>query len=217
MIATTTELGEYRLLLVAGPILRSVDADSHWDGNVDDDVDSNDGSNLDDEIDKSKSPKLVTVDWLPKEMHWSESKSLPVLKKRFKLTDDDFHFKAKNSLSNQNPVEALLISAILQLKHYQTRKLQQFELPLDLSLGTQFQQKVWRALQQIPYGETISYAQLAQNIGKPTAYRAVANANGRNPFSIIIPCHRVVASDGSLGGYTGGLDKKQALLSIEQE
>ena len=86
-----------------------------------------------------------------------------------------------------------------------------------MSLGTPFQQSVWRALQQIPYGQTISYAQLAQNIGKPTAYRAVANANGKNPLSIIIPCHRVVASDGSLGGYTGGLDKKRILLSIEKE
>lgn len=189
MIATITDLGQYRILLIAGHPSTA---------------------------ENSTESKLITVDWLPEEQHWSESKSILSLKKRFKLNDNDFQFKAKNSLSKENSIEALLLSTILQLQQYQAGKLQQFDLPLDLSLGTQFQQKVWQALQQIPYGQTISYAQLAQNIDKPTAYRAVANANGRNPFSIIIPCHRVVASDGSLGGYTGGLDKKRLLLKIEK-
>ena len=189
MIATITDLGQYRLLLIAG---------------------------YPSTAESSTEAKLITVDWLPEEQHWSESKSILSLKKRFKLNDNDFQFKAKNSLSKQNPIEALLLATISQLQQYQAGKLQQFDIPLDLSLGTPFQQSVWRALQQIPYGQTISYAQLAQNIDKPTAYRAVANANGRNPFSIIIPCHRVVASDGSLGGYTGGLDKKRLLLKIEK-
>ena len=81
--------------------------------------------------------------------------------------------------------------------------------------GTVFQKRVWQELQRIAYGQTISYAKQALRIGKPTATRAVANANGKNPISIIIPCHRVIRSDGSLGDYTGGIDKKQALLKIE--
>lgn len=164
----------------------------------------------------SETPKLVSLDWLADGQEWSESKSIHPLKKHYKLNDKDFEFIDKNSLSKENPIEALLLTASSQLDLYHTGKLQQFDIPLDLSLGTPFQQSVWRALQQIPYGETISYAQLAQNIDKPTAYRAVANANGKNPFSIIIPCHRVVASDGTLGGYTGGLDKKLLLLEIEK-
>lgn len=164
----------------------------------------------------SKTPRLVSLDWLADGQEWSESKSLSPLKKHHKLSDEDFHFIAKNSLSKEKPVETLLLTTITQLEQYFVGERHQFDIALDLSLGTPFQQSVWRALQQIPYGQTISYAQLAQNIGKPTAYRAVANANGKNPFSIIIPCHRVVASDGSLGGYTGGSDKKRLLLKVEK-
>lgn len=164
----------------------------------------------------SETPKLVSLDWLADGQEWSESKSIHPLKKHYKLSDEDFQFIDKNSLSKESPVEALLLNTITQLEQYFTGERHQFDIALDLSLGTPFQQSVWRALQQIPYGQTISYAQLAQNIDKPTAYRAVANANGKNPFSIIIPCHRVVASDGGLGGYTGGLDKKCILLSIEK-
>ena len=164
----------------------------------------------------SQEAKLVSLDWLAEGQVWSESKSLAPLKKRHNLCDEDFKFIDKNSLSKEKPVDALLLTTITQLDQYLAGERQQFDMTLDWSLGTAFQQSVWRALQQIPYGQTISYAQLAQNIGKPTAYRAVANANGKNPFSIIIPCHRVVASDGSLGGYTGGLDKKRLLLGIER-
>lgn len=82
--------------------------------------------------------------------------------------------------------------------------------------GTPFQRRVWHALQQIPYGEAISYKQLASNIGQPKAVRAVGTANGRNPLPIFIPCHRVVAHDGGLGGYSLGLELKQWLLSHEQ-
>ncbi|WP_201503307.1 methylated-DNA--[protein]-cysteine S-methyltransferase, partial [Psychrobacter aquimaris] len=110
---------------------------------------------------------------------------------------------------------ALLIETIAQLTAYFKGERQVFDLPIDISLGTKFQQRVWQALQNIGYGETISYATLAQNVDNPKGFRAVANANSKNPFSVIVPCHRVIASDGRLGGYTGGLDKKIYLLALE--
>ncbi|WP_374384950.1 methylated-DNA--[protein]-cysteine S-methyltransferase [Dongia sp.] len=88
------------------------------------------------------------------------------------------------------------------------------KLPTETG-GTDFQRRVWRELRRIPYGKTISYADLARRIGKPTAIRAVGLANGANPVSIVIPCHRVIGSDGSLTGYGGGLDRKQWLLAHE--
>jgi methylated-DNA-[protein]-cysteine S-methyltransferase len=81
--------------------------------------------------------------------------------------------------------------------------------------GTPFQQAVWRVLQGIPVGETISYAELAHRVGRPTGFRAVGAANGQNPVAVVVPCHRVMASDGSLGGYGGGLDRKRWLLAHE--
>ncbi|WP_367846243.1 methylated-DNA--[protein]-cysteine S-methyltransferase [Rhodoferax sp. WC2427] len=90
-----------------------------------------------------------------------------------------------------------------------------FSLPLDLAGGTPFQQAVWRALLQIPRGATTSYAALSQAVGRPTAVRAVAGAVGRNPVSVLVPCHRVLGSDGSLTGYAGGLERKTALLQLE--
>ena len=163
----------------------------------------------------SSSPKLVEVNWLQVGDSWHSSKSIPKLKKHYGLVDQDFTFIAQNSLSKDVPAQALLIEAIAQLTTYFEGKRQVFDLPLDISLGTEFQQQVWRALQGIKHGETISYATLAQRVGNPKGFRAVANANGKNPFSIIIPCHRVIASDGKLGGYTGGLDKKAYLLALE--
>ena len=163
----------------------------------------------------SSSPKLVEVNWLQVGDSWHSSKSIPKLKKHYGLVDQDFTFIAQNSLSKIEPTEALLIEALEQLTAYFKGERQAFDLPLDISLGTDFQQRVWQQLQKIPHGETISYATLAQRVGNPKGYRAVANANGRNPFSIIIPCHRVIASDGKLGGYTGGLDKKEYLLALE--
>ena len=163
------------------------------------------------------SPRLVSIDWLAAAQTWQESKSLNLLKRYYAVSDEDFEFMDKNSLSINDPTQALLLNAIQQFKEYAEGQRKSFVLPLELSLGTEFQQRVWAALQEIPYGETISYAQLAANIGQPTAYRAVANANGKNPFSIVIPCHRVIASDGRLGGYTGGIDKKQYLLALEKE
>ncbi len=81
--------------------------------------------------------------------------------------------------------------------------------------GTPFQLRVWEELRRIPYGETISYAELARRIGRPTAVRAVGHANGRNPLPVVVPCHRVVGSDGTLTGYGGGLERKRALLELE--
>lgn len=120
-----------------------------------------------------------------------------------------------NKLTNNDANQRVLLMTIAQLSDYFFGRRQDFDLPLDMSFGTPFQNRVWQALQSIPFGQTISYSQLASMVGNPKAYRAVANANGKNPFSILIPCHRVIAHDGGLGGYTGGIDKKRYLLAIE--
>ncbi|UXZ05869.1 methylated-DNA--[protein]-cysteine S-methyltransferase [Moraxella nasicaprae] len=130
-------------------------------------------------------------------------------------SDWQVHWQSASELSSQDVAQHILLQTISQLNEYFAGQRQQFDVPLNLQVGTVFQQTVWQVLCDIPYGQTISYARLAQLIGKPTAYRACANANGKNPISIIIPCHRVIASDGGIGGYTGGLDIKQKLLQIE--
>lgn len=89
------------------------------------------------------------------------------------------------------------------------------DVPVRFDDGTPFQQEVWTALRSIPVGETISYAELARRVGRPTGFRAVGSANGRNPVGVVVPCHRVIASDGTLGGYSGGLDRKRWLLAHE--
>jgi methylated-DNA-[protein]-cysteine S-methyltransferase len=104
--------------------------------------------------------------------------------------------------------------AIAQLRAYFSGNLREFYLPLQ-PVGTPFQLLVWQALREIPFGETISYAELARRIGKPRAVRAVGAANGKNPLSIVIPCHRVIGSDGSLTGYGGGMENKRYLLALE--
>jgi methylated-DNA-[protein]-cysteine S-methyltransferase len=104
--------------------------------------------------------------------------------------------------------------AIRQLEAYFEGRLKQFELPLVLE-GTEFQLLVWRNLQNIPYGETVSYGQLARRIGSPDGARAVGLANGSNPIPIIIPCHRVIGSNGDLTGFGGGLPIKKKLLALE--
>jgi len=104
--------------------------------------------------------------------------------------------------------------AIRQLREYFAGKRATFDLPLAPE-GTAFQRGVWRQLQEIPYGETISYGELARRVGNPKAARAVGSANGANPLPIVIPCHRVIAGDGSLGGFGGGLPTKQTLLNLE--
>lgn len=104
--------------------------------------------------------------------------------------------------------------AFRQLREYFAGKRAEFDLPLAPE-GTVFQRAVWRQLQEIPYGETISYGELARRVGNPKASRAVGSANGANPLPIVIPCHRVIASDGTLGGFGGGMPTKQMLLALE--
>lgn len=101
-----------------------------------------------------------------------------------------------------------------QLDEYFAGRRERFEVRLA-PRGTAFQREVWWALQQIPYGTTTSYARLAQQIGRPRAIRAVGTANGANPVAVIVPCHRVIGSDGSLTGFSGGLERKQQLLQLE--
>jgi O-6-methylguanine DNA methyltransferase len=102
-----------------------------------------------------------------------------------------------------------------ELNDYFAGERREFSLPLDLR-GTEFQLACWRALLEIPYGKTRSYRDMAQAIGHPHAYRAVGMSNNRNPIAIVVPCHRVIASNGSLCGYGGGLDIKRKLLDLEQ-
>ena len=111
--------------------------------------------------------------------------------------------------------DPVLNAAADQLQAYFGGRLQRFDLPLDLSAGTAFQQAVWHALLDISHGQLDRYSALAQRIGKPAAVRAAGGAIGRNPLSIIVPCHRVLGRDGQLTGYSGGLWRKQALLRIE--
>lgn len=103
-----------------------------------------------------------------------------------------------------------------QLRRYFAGELHEFDVDLDLH-GTDFQRRVWSGLLEIPYGETRSYGELAAQLGSPGAARAVGLANGRNPVAIIVPCHRVIATGGGLGGYGGGLDRKRLLLALERD
>ena len=121
-------------------------------------------------------------------------------------TDENSSIKHENKILEM--VEA-------QISEYLEGRRRIFTIPLRMS-GTDFQIKVWNELRKISYGDTITYKELARRIGSPGAYRAVANACGANPFPIIIPCHRVVASGGKTGGYTGGIDIKLSLLKLEQ-
>lgn len=103
----------------------------------------------------------------------------------------------------------------IQMEEYFQGKRKVFDIPYILH-GTPFQERVWQALCQIPYGQTRSYRDIAEEIGQPKAYRAVGMANHRNPMMLVVPCHRVIGADGSLGGYAGGLELKRFLLSLEQ-
>jgi methylated-DNA-[protein]-cysteine S-methyltransferase len=106
--------------------------------------------------------------------------------------------------------------AVDQLAAYFAGELTDFDIELDLR-GTEFQQRVWKALLTIPYGETRSYGEIAEQIGAPGAARAVGLANGHNPIAIVVPCHRVIGASGSLTGYGGGLDRKRTLLELEKK
>lgn len=114
----------------------------------------------------------------------------------------------------EDATHPVLLEAERQLEEYFAGRRKIFDLALDVS-GTEFQKKVWRALLAIPYGETRTYAEIAREIGHPTAVRAVGAANGRNPLSIVAPCHRVIGSSGALTGFAGGLAVKAQLLRLE--
>lgn len=115
----------------------------------------------------------------------------------------------------EDPHFPVLVETERQLRAYFAGDLRQFDLPLDM-VGTAFQQRVWRELLKIPYGETRSYSEVARTIGAPAAVRAVGSANGSNPIPIVVPCHRVIGSGGKLVGYGGGLPLKRRLLALER-
>ena len=110
--------------------------------------------------------------------------------------------------------DPLLGEAKRQITSYFARRRERFELPLDPQ-GTPFQERVWNKLLTIPYGKTLAYSELARQLSKPSAFRAVGAANGQNPISVIIPCHRLIGKNGSLTDYGGGLDRKRKLLELE--
>jgi methylated-DNA-[protein]-cysteine S-methyltransferase len=114
-----------------------------------------------------------------------------------------------------DPADEPFAAAAAQLAAYFDGDLTEFDLPLSPA-GTDFQLRVWEGLQAIPYGETVSYGELARRLGNPSASRAVGLANGKNPISIVVPCHRVIGANGSLTGYGGGLDRKRFLLGLER-
>jgi methylated-DNA-[protein]-cysteine S-methyltransferase len=130
--------------------------------------------------------------------------------------DEQRHRPAQEVLGvpADDPAGEPFAAAFRQLREYFDGQRTEFDLRLSMD-GTGFQQRVWAALQTIPYGQTVSYGQLADRLGQPTASRAVGLANGKNPVSIIVPCHRVVGADGSLTGYGGGIERKRYLLAHE--
>jgi methylated-DNA-[protein]-cysteine S-methyltransferase len=131
------------------------------------------------------------------------------------LWENDRPRRVKLNLEAENTKHPVLVEAERQLAEYFAGQRKRFALKLDVS-GTPFQRKVWNALLTIPFGETRSYAQIAQQIGHPSAARAVGAANGRNPLSIVAPCHRVIGSGGALTGFAAGLDVKARLLALEE-
>lgn len=139
--------------------------------------------------------------------------TLKIVEEEEYLTEVTF-IKVKEKVE-QGRLTSLMEEVIKQLREYEKGERKIFTLPLKVR-GTSFREKVWRELQNIPYAQTISYAELAKRIGNPKASRAVGMANHHNPIAIIIPCHRVIGANGKLVGYGGGLDKKEMLLEWEQ-
>ncbi len=131
------------------------------------------------------------------------------------MWDNENHKRVRLAELVEDRQHPMLHKVKQQLEEYFAGQRQQFDLPLDFQ-GTAFQQQVWQALLNIPYGETRSYKEIAVQLGNEKAVRAVGAANGKNPISIIAPCHRVIGSSGALVGFAGGLDKKQILLNLEQ-
>lgn len=135
-----------------------------------------------------------------------------------KITGDNNGITSISILNSEENITKIipkpLEDCVTQLQEYFEGRREQFNLKLNPQ-GTEFQKKVWKALQNIPYGNRISYLELSKQLGNAKTIRAVANANGKNPILIVIPCHRVIGSDGSLTGYAGGLARKQWLLNHE--
>lgn len=125
------------------------------------------------------------------------------------------HTTQPTSLGKRDDQQPIFIDTQCQITEYFDQKRQHFQLPLA-AVGTDFQQQVWHVLTSIPYGSTWSYQQIANSIGNPKAVRAVGAANGKNPLSIIVPCHRVIGVNGKLTGYAGGIERKQKLLELEK-
>jgi methylated-DNA-[protein]-cysteine S-methyltransferase len=121
-------------------------------------------------------------------------------------------FGAPTAPQGDSPAVA---AAAIQLEQYFAGERTEFELDVELE-GTPFERRVWKELRAIPYGETATYAEIARRIGRPGASRAVGRANARNPVAVVVPCHRVIGSDGSLTGYAGGMEMKRALLDLER-
>ena len=138
---------------------------------------------------------------------WTERKKRMLIDKRLQ--------HALNAVYKEEPSD-VTHEAIRQLNEYFEKKRRAFDIAI-LPIGTSFQKSVWCKLQEIPYGKTLSYGELAQKMNHPTAIRAVANANGANAVSIFIPCHRIIGSNHSLTGYAGGTEAKRFLLQLEQE
>ena len=132
------------------------------------------------------------------------------------LWENDDPKRVRLNPRHEDHVHPVLLKAEQQLHEYFAGDREEFDLPLDFT-GTEFQRNVWQALLTIPFGETRSYAQIAEQIGNPGAVRAVGAANGRNPISIIAPCHRVIGSNGKLTGFAGGMEAKAFLLKMESK
>ena len=152
-------------------------------------------------------------------LEWTESNQIDGLMLRMVASDSglraiDFHLTYPIAGASRNDRHPLLRETVQQLRAYFAGRLRAFDLPLDIQ-GTPFQKRVWRELLKIPYGKTRSYMQVAVASGAAHAVRAVGAANGANPIPIIVPCHRVIGSDGKLTGYGGGLPLKKRLLALE--
>jgi len=133
------------------------------------------------------------------------------------LWEDEVENKYNLPTLKQNDQYALFLKTEKQMKEYFDGKRKDFDLKLDLNFGTSFQRNTWKALTEIPYGEVRTYGEQAVKVGNPKAFRAVGNANGKNPLPIVVPCHRVIASGGRLGGFGGGLSVKKFLLNLEKQ
>jgi methylated-DNA-[protein]-cysteine S-methyltransferase len=153
-------------------------------------------------------------------LEWTDARVSPELTLRLVASPQGlrailFHASGEPAEGARNDRNPVLLETARQLRAYFAGKAAAFDLPLDLA-GTDFEKRVWHELLTIPYGETRTYAQIAAALGSPKAVRAVGAANGANPIPIVVPCHRVIGSNGKLVGYGGGLDLKRRLLDLER-